>query len=47
MRLDSPSHTKKGRLKFVSNNFLVTLAGQIKNGPFVLKKIRLFGIKER
>lgn len=47
MRLDSPSHNKKGRLKFVSNNFLVTLAGQIKNGPFVLKKIRLFGVTER
>lgn len=47
MRFDSPSHTKKGRLKFVSNNFLVTIAGQIKNGPFVLKKIRLFGVTER
>lgn len=47
MRLDSPSHPKKGRLKFLSNNFAVTLAGQIKNGPFVLKKIRLFGMMER
>ena len=47
VRLDIPSHTKKGRLQFVSNNFLVTIAGQIKNGPFVLNKIRLFGIVER
>lgn len=47
MRLDSPSHTKKGRLKFVSNKFLVTISGKIKNGPFVLKKIRLFGLIER
>jgi len=46
-RLDSPSHPKKGRLKFLSNNFAVTLAGQIKNGPFILKKIRLFGMGER
>ncbi len=46
-RLNSPSHPKKGRLKFLSNNFAVTLAGQIKNGPFVLKKIRLFGMGER
>lgn len=47
VRLDIPSHTKKGRLQFVSNNFLVTIVGQIKNGPFVLNKIRLFGIVER
>ncbi len=46
-RLNSPSHPKKGRLKFLSNNFAVTLAGQIKNGPFILKKIRLFGMGER
>lgn len=47
MRFDSPSHPKKGRLKFVSNKFTVTIAGQIKNGPFVLKKIRLLGMIER
>lgn len=47
MRLDAPSHTQKGRLKFLSNNFSVTVAGKIKNGPFSLKKIRLFGISER
>ena len=47
LRLDTPSHNKKGRLKFFSHNFLVTIAGQIKNGPFVLKKIRLFGVVER
>lgn len=47
MRLNSPSHTKKGRLKFLSNNFSVTIVGKIKNGPFSLKKIRLFGVSER
>lgn len=47
MRLDSPSHTQKGRLKFLSNTFSVTIAGKIKNGPFSLKKIRLFGVIER
>lgn len=47
MRLDSPSHTKKGRLKFLSNNFSVMIVGKIKNGPFNLTRIRLFGFKER
>jgi hypothetical protein len=47
MRLDSPSHTKKDRLKFVSNNFSVTIAGSLKDGPFNLKRIRLFGVIER
>jgi hypothetical protein len=47
MRLDSPSHTKKGRLKFLSHNFSVTIAGHLKDGPFNLKKIRLFGVLER
>jgi hypothetical protein len=47
MRLDSPSHTKKDRLKFVSNNFSVTIAGSLKDGPFNLKRIRLFGVVER
>lgn len=47
MRLDSPTHTKKGRLKFLSSNFSVSLVGQTKDGPFSLKKIKLFGIKER
>lgn len=47
MRLDSPSHTKKGRLKFLSNTFSVTIVGKIKDGPFNLKKIRLLGVLER
>lgn len=47
MRLDSPYHLKKGRLQFLSNNFSMTIVGKIKNGPFSLKKVRLFGIAER
>ena len=47
MRLSSPTHTKKGRLKFLSNQFSVTIAGKLKNGPFNLKQIRLFGVVER
>lgn len=47
MRLDAPSHILKGRLKFVSDRFWVTIAGKLKNGPFKVKRIRLFGISER
>jgi hypothetical protein len=47
MRLDSPYHNAKGRLKFLSNIFSVTIVGKIKNGPFSLRKIRLFGVSER
>lgn len=47
MRLDSPSHPLKGRLQFLSNNFTVTIVGKIKDGPFSLRKIRLFGVVER
>lgn len=47
MRLDSPSHPVKGRLKFLSNTFSVTIVGKIKDGPFSLRKIRLFGVVER
>lgn len=46
-RLDAPFQTIKGRLKFVSSNFSVSLVGQTKDGPFSLKKIRLFGVAER
>ena len=46
-RLDSPFQTVKGRLQFLSSNFSVSLVGFVKNGPFVLKRIRLFGILER
>ncbi len=47
LRLDSPSHTRKGRLKFLSSQFSVNLVGRTKNGPFSLKEIRLFGLIER
>jgi hypothetical protein len=47
MRLNTSSHTKKDRLKFVSSNFSVSLVGQTRNGPFTLKEIKLLGIKER
>jgi hypothetical protein len=47
MRLDNPSHLSRGRLKFVSSIFTVNLVGQIYNGPFSFKKIRLFGVSER
>jgi hypothetical protein len=47
LRLDSPSHTLKGRLKFLSNNFSVTIVGKLKDGPFNLKRIRLYGFAER
>ena len=46
-RLDSPHQTLKGRLKFVSSVFSVSLIGKTKDGPFSLKKIRLFGFAER
>ncbi len=46
-RLDEPYAFPKGRLKFVSSSFTVSLAGAVASGPVVLKKIRLFGIAER
>jgi len=47
MRLDTASHTKKGRLKFLSNNFSVMIVGSLKNGPFSFTRIRLYGVVER
>lgn len=47
MRLDNASHSKKGRLKFLSKDFSVMIVGKVKNGPFSFKKIRLFGFMER
>lgn len=46
-RLDSPYQNQKGRLKFISSNFWVSLMGKTKDGPINFKKIRLFGIRER
>lgn len=47
MRFDTPSHPIKGRLKFLSNNFYVSIAGFVNNGPVIIKKIRLLGNIER
>ena len=46
-RFDSPSHTIKGRLKFLSSIFSVSVVGQVMDGQFILKRIRLFGLGER
>jgi hypothetical protein len=46
-RLDEPYAFVKGRLKFLSSSFSVTLTGSTLSGPLVFKKIRLFGIAER
>jgi hypothetical protein len=46
-RLDEPYAFVKGRLKFLSSRFSVTLTGATLSGPLVFKKIRLFGIIER
>jgi hypothetical protein len=46
-RLDEPYALLKGRLKFLSSQFTVTLTGSTRQGPLVFKKIRLFGIVER
>lgn len=47
MRLDSPFQTLKGRLQFLSSQFSLHLVGRTKDGPFSLKRIRLFGLMER
>jgi len=47
LRLNSPSHPQKGRLKFVSSKFSVSLVGRVRDGLFSLKRMRLFGLKER
>ena len=46
-RLDEPYAFLKGRLKFLSSSFTVSLIGSTLSGPLVFKKIRLFGIAER
>ena len=46
-RLDEPYGFVKGRLKFLSSAFTLTLTGSTLSGPLVFKKIRLFGIIER
>ena len=47
MRLDEPYAYPKGRLKFASSQFLVSVLGTTKTGSLVLNQIRLFGIMER
>ena len=46
-RLDEPYALLKGRLKFLSSRFSVTLTGSTRQGPLVFKKMRFFGIAER
>ena len=46
-RLDEPYAFFKGRLKFISSRFTVSLTGATRSGPLVFQKIRLFGILER
>ncbi|RZI46641.1 hypothetical protein [Candidatus Finniella inopinata] len=46
-RFDEPYGFVKGRLKFLSSSFSLTLTGSTLSGPLVFKKIRLFGIVER
>ena len=46
-RLYEPYAFLKGRLKFLSSSFTVSLIGSTLSGPLVFKKIRLFGIAER
>lgn len=45
--LDASTQTVKGRLQFLSSHFSLSLVGHTKDGPFSLKRIRLFGILER
>jgi hypothetical protein len=47
MRLDEPYAYPKGRLKFASSQFLVSIMGTTNTGALVLNQIRLFGIVER
>ena len=46
-RFDEPYGFVKGRLKFLSSSFSLTLTGSTLSGPLVFNKIRLFGIIER
>ena len=46
-RLDESYAFLKGRLKFLSSRFTLTVTGSTMSGPLVFKKIRLFGIVER
>lgn len=46
-RLGSPIRSLKGRLQFLSNRFSVMIVGNLKDGPFKIKRIRLLGIVER
>jgi hypothetical protein len=47
LRLDQPYSRSKGRAKFVSTEFWLILRGQTKQGPLRLKKLQLYGRKER
>lgn len=47
MRLDEPYAYPKGRLKFASSQFLVSIMGTTNTGSLILNQIRLFGIAER
>lgn len=47
MRLDEPYAYPKGRLKFASSQFLVSVLGTTKTGQLTLNQVRLFGIMER
>ncbi len=46
-RLDEPYSLYKGRLKFVSSQFWVTISGNAENGPLSFKQIKLYGTVER
>lgn len=46
-RLESAYKFPENRLRFVSENFFVTLIGQVMNGPFSLKELTLYGESER
>lgn len=47
MRFDKPYQFIKGRLKFVSSSFWLSVSGYVLNGPLYFDKVRLFGIFER
>ena len=47
MRLDIPYERNIQRLKFSSSKFVVTISGQISDGPVVMRKVKLFGKIER
>ena len=46
-RLDEPYAYSADRLKFLSDNFSITLLGSCKEGAFKIKKLKLLGIIER